>query len=102
MDREFRVNGLIPNNVFKTQSMVFDGTNRKGYVNGVNVYSDSSITGSISYDGNPAFVLVARSSTSIDQFLNGNVAEVLYFKNALTLSELQKIESYLRQKYNHY
>jgi hypothetical protein len=102
IDREFLVAGGIPNGQFKTQSMTFNGTSRNGYLNGVNVYSDSTIPGSVTYSGNPSFMLGMRSATSIGEFLNGDIAEVLYFKVALSLGDLQKVENYLKLKYAHY
>ena len=100
-DREFSA-GTLPSNTFHTQSLNFDGTTRNGYINGVSVYSDATANGAITYEGSPPFMLGMRSAISIGEFLNGDIAEVLYYSSALSLSDLQKVENYLKTKYAHY
>ena len=100
-NNEFRA-GTTPLNTFQTQSLHFDGTTRSAYINGISVFSNNTATGAITYSGAPSFMLGMRSATAQGEFLYGDIAEVLYYSAALSLADLQKIETYLKAKYNHY
>lgn len=100
-NREFTA-GTMPSNTFHTQSFSFDGSMRSGYINGTSVYSNNTVSGVVTYSGVPAFMLGMRSATAVGEFLTGDIAEVLYYSTALSLADMQKIETYLKSKYTHY
>jgi YD repeat-containing protein len=86
-DREYD-SGTITAGVWHHIVMTFDGTWRKSYINGVNVYSSNAYTGTIEFSGNPSVVVGVRSATSSAEYFNGLIDNVRIYSRALTSEEV--------------
>ena len=78
-------------NVYAT---VLEPAAQAGYVNGSQVASATLTT---AYDNNSGPWLGSRRD--IGEYLNGDVAEIIFYDRALTTAERQKIEGYLAWKW---
>ena len=90
VDREYDA-GTITAGQWHYIVMTYDGTWRKSYINGVNVYSSDTYAGSISFVGNPRTVIGVRSSTARGEYFNGLMDEVSIYDRALSVEEIQAL-----------
>ena len=89
-DREFSA-GSMPLNAWSHVALTFDGTWTNAYINGVQVYSSNTYTGSIQYSGSPHLVIGARSVNSLAEYFQGYVDEAAVWNTALSASDIQTL-----------
>jgi hypothetical protein len=71
-------------------ALTFDGTRRRAYVNGEEVFADDSVSGKIQFEGTPHFVIGIRSITAPGEYFGGVIDEVALYNRALTQEEIQR------------
>ena len=89
IDREYSAGTISPGR-WHHIAMTFDGTWRRAYVNGVNVYVSNAYSGSMTFDGNPHTVIGVRSSTAKGEYYRGLVDEVAIWNRALSADEIRE------------
>jgi uncharacterized protein (TIGR02597 family) len=76
----------------------YDGSSESVFREGLMVASGSA-SGSINYAATTAVTLGMRSSTITSEFLQGDLAELLFYQRSISPAEQQQVEAYLAQKY---
>ena len=84
----------------RTVIAIYDGTAHSVYVNGV---LKGTLTQGINTNGNGNIGLTLGAlRLGASAWYQGDIAEVLSFSSALSATDRQALEAYLRAKYNHY
>lgn len=88
-DREYDSGSIAPD-TWTHIAMTFDGTWRKSYVNGEEVFADDTISGTIQFEGTPHFAIGVRSITSPGEYFGGSIDEVAMYSRVLTQAEIKQ------------
>lgn len=88
-DREYDSGSITPD-TWTHIAMTFDGTWRKSYVNGEEVFADDTITGTTQFEGTPHFAIGIRSITAPGEYFGGIIDEVAMYNRVLTQEEIQQ------------
>lgn len=89
VDREYDSGSIVPD-TWTHIAMTFDGTWRRSYVNGEEVFADGTITGTINFEGTPHFAIGVRSVTAPGEYFKGVIDEVAIYSRVLTQGEIRQ------------
>lgn len=99
-NREFTVNNQYAAGSGYISTLWYDGTTRKAFVNGSEIFSNADFSGNIQY-GTPApnFVVGTRNTGAPAEYYDGHLLEIIAYGRALTTDELADVHGYLDTKW---
>jgi hypothetical protein len=82
--------GTIDPNVWYHIAMTYDGTWRRSYLNGDEVFASDAETGDTVFEGSPHFVVGSHSVHSPGEFFGGAIDEVAMYSEVLSEDQIRR------------
>ena len=99
-NREFTVNDQYTTGNAYISTLWYDGSERRAYVNGSQIFSNSDFSGNISYGSpTPNFMVGVRSTGAAGAYYDGHIHEIVAYGRGLTTDELADLHGYLDEKW---